>query len=175
MKKILLIFITACSIFGCSNDTNEITKEEENINFDFQAKDFFCGPSHHLEFTIFDELRLFKKSGCDDGFGFCFGIRLNIEFDCVRNTITTTANNQNVNYNDNTQEARALGIADPSKKEITFYFHRNISNSPEHTASDFATIDIEDGFQMNDKVTLIGGSYAKIVEGEFYKYIVPYN
>ncbi len=175
MKKIIILIVVVFSLSACSSDTNDITQKEQNANLEDQAKGFLCGPGYHLEFTVFDELRLFKKGGCDDGFGFCFGIRLNISFDCVRNTLTSVPNSNNVSYDNTTQQLNALGIADPKKKEITFYFHKDIINSPNHNPSDFTTLDVDNDVYMNDKVKLIGGSYPKVVEGTFYKYNVPYT
>lgn len=174
-KNIVIIIIALVSLSACSKDNNDPIKEEQISTSEFQAKDFLCGPGYHLEFQVFDELRLFKKSGCNDGFGFCFGIRLNIVFDCVRNTVTSTANSENVFYDDETQYAKTLGIADPTTNEITFYFHRDITNSPYHNVSDFDYLDIENGVYLNDNVKLVGGSYPKIIDGVYYKYVVPYT
>lgn len=67
-----------------------------------------------------------------------------------------------------------LGIADTKENEITFYFAKDIINSQNHSASDFITLDV-DNVYMNDKIKLVSGSYPKIEEGAFYKYIVPYT
>jgi len=174
MKKIILLIVIVFSFSACSKDSNDSLKIEQNLDQENYAKDFFCGPSHHIEFRMFDELVLFKKGGCNNGFGFCFGIRLNIAFDCVRNTATSVPNSENVNYDTITQKVNALGISDPKENEITFYFYKEIVNSPNHNASDFSSLDVDNDVKMNDKIKLVGGSYPKVEEGEFYKYIVPY-
>jgi hypothetical protein len=178
MKKPLILFILTVGLFACSNNSNEINSEEQIINFEVQAKDFFCGPGHHLELTFFDELVLFQKGGakkgtCGDGFGFCFGINFGWNIECVRNEVATVANSDNVFYDRDSQEMNALGIADPSTKELTIYFHEDVEGSPNHYPSDFATLDVGAGVNFNG-IELVNGSYPKIVDGIFFKYIVPY-
>lgn len=173
-----MLVITVFIISACSDNTNYEVKGEKNTDLEFQQKDFFCGAGHHLELTFFEDLVLFKKGGakkgtCGDGFGFCFGWDFGWNIDCVPNTITTAPKNSNVSYNSATQEIKALGIADASTKEFTFYFHQNIENSPNHNPSDFASLDVGEGIDF-DGVKLTSGSYPKIVDGIFFKYIVPY-
>ncbi len=174
MKKIIILIAIIFSLSACSNDTNDLIQEVQNTTLEVQSRGLFCGPGYHLEFTFFDELRLFKKKGCDDGFGFCFGVRLTIAFDCVQNTVASVPNSKNVAYDITTQQIKALGIADPANKEITFYFHKDIVQSPNHNPSDFTTLDVDNDVYMSDKIKLVDGSYPKVVDGIFYKYIVPY-
>jgi hypothetical protein len=175
MKKLYILFLLI-GLFSCSNDKIDSDTEEQFSTEEFESKDFFCGIGYHLEFQVFDELRLFKKGGCDDGFGFCFGIRLNVVFDCVRNSVTSTPNNQNVFYDSQTQYAKSLAIANPIAKEITFYFHKDITNSPNHNPSDFDILDVEDGVSLKDDVILVGGTYSKsIFSNDYFKYVVPYT
>lgn len=179
MKHLFLTFLVLLSFCSCT-DTNGDVINNENINYtnsNNQTQDlnrgFLCPTGYHLEFQVFDELVLFKKSKCDDGFGFCFGIRVNIVFDCVRNPIIEPALSK-LSYNNITGETKAIGIQDPSSKTITFYFHEDIVNSPNHNSSDFDTFDVETGVSMNDDIELVGGSYPVIKTSGFFKYIVPY-
>ncbi|WP_299525004.1 hypothetical protein [Winogradskyella sp.] len=181
MKKPLILLILTLGLFACSNDQNEINNEEQNINFEAQAKDLFCGPTHHLEITFFEELLLFAAGGAKKGtckkksFGFCFAANLNISFECVPNSPEISARLQNVSYDKITQETIAIGISDPSQSQITIYFDRDIVNSQNHIPSDFDTLDVGKDFYVTNKIKLIEGSYSKIADGDFFKYIVPYE
>tara|TARA_R100001369_G_C3271933_1_gene160213 strand:+ start:185 stop:394 length:210 start_codon:yes stop_codon:yes gene_type:complete len=41
---------------ACANDSDELIKNEQNFNLEFQSKDFFCGAGQHLEVTFETEL-----------------------------------------------------------------------------------------------------------------------
>ena len=52
---------------------------------------------------------------------------------------------------------------------------KNSVGPPNHQPSDFTTLDVGVGFYLTSKIKLVDGSYPKIIEDDFCKYIVPYS
>ncbi|TXD83087.1 hypothetical protein ESY86_11375 [Subsaximicrobium wynnwilliamsii] len=89
------------------------------------------------------------------GFGFCYDSNLNISFDCEPNTPKVSPRTENAAYNSTTQETKAVGVYDPVKNEIVFYFDKNSVGPPNHQPSDFTTLDVGVGFYLTSKIKLV--------------------
>jgi hypothetical protein len=175
-KFILSITVLSFLFFACSVDNNTNSSEnivEDNFNYSESAKSFsICGVGYHLEWELLETpIRLFKKSGCESGFGLCFSVGAVWSFDCVRNPIISAAR---VSFNPDNNEIKSVAVGDESTKLIKFYFHKDIVDSTDNVPSDFDVFDVENGVFISDDFELVSGVYNKNIEGEYFTYTVPF-
>ncbi|TXE15841.1 hypothetical protein ES692_15210 [Psychroserpens burtonensis] len=136
---------------------------------------FLCGPGYHLEWELVDTpIRIFKKSGCESGFGLCFSVGAVWAFDCVRNSLDDVPVISRVTFDPTTEKIDAVAVGDRNIDRLTFYYHKDIMDSSDHDATDFLIMDIEDGVYISSNYKLVAGTYNRVINGDYYTYTVPY-
>lgn len=171
MKNSFFICLFTFLLLSCNSENIE-SNEQNAIDSENYSRFALCPQGYHMEWELIETpVRLFKKSGCKSGFGFCFQVGMIWSFDCVRNTSIS----QRVTYNALKNQVNTVAVENPENKTIKFYFHRDIVNSPDNLPTDFNTFDVEDKVSISEGYKLVGGEYPRVVEGDYYTYTVPYT
>lgn len=164
----MAIFILSCSNQSSSDEISNVNLEQQRV----APVSGICPPREHLVWELVDTpIKLFKKSGCGGGFGFCFQAGAVWNFSCERNEPIDFGR---INFTANNNLVSTIAITDSANKKINFYFSSDVVNSTDNVASDFDNMDI-DGILMSDNIRLISGIYNKTVVGNYFVHEIPYE
>jgi hypothetical protein len=177
MKKIITLLVV-CLFVSCSESEN---LTDTNINRSIENEKMLlswpCPPGYRLEVVSVEQLHLFKKGGCSSGFGLCFAVSVTLTFDCVKAPLPDIGLSANgasqLDYDINNDKVTYAFSLDESTSIATISFHKDITQSPNHSALDFDYLEIENNHQV-ENFTLIPGTYTVKKVGDYFIYDVPF-
>ncbi|WP_338733771.1 hypothetical protein [Mangrovimonas cancribranchiae] len=126
-----------------------------------------CPPGYVPVWEFEVTFTLFKAfTTCSNGFGFCF-VRSTITLDCKKRVLTTA------NYNPVSKSMNVM-IEALNDKIARVWIDSNAVSSPDHSLSDFDSMDIGD-LELTNGIILKAGVYPKNISGNYFYYDVPFK